>query len=392
MLKKQSHKNAISFSLMLLAIFSAGSVDAADINVGGTTVSAYGFIKLDVMYDSGDLKPSASNGLGNAISFNNISDENKKGSNSTNIHAYESRLALKTRTSTEKGDLLTVIEGDFYGGGGGEFRLRHAYGSWNNITAGQTWTNFNTFVASTEVLDFTGPLGRAGINRQALIKYSKNGFHVALESPSGAASGSSFEGADDNRPALILNADRKDRLPDITLRYESIEKESSYSAGAIIREVAFDSGEQKDEVLGWGGFIAGSYTFYNGLTLRGQLTGGDGIGSYITGSPAPAAYRSDEKLTSISSWGGTVGASYQIGGGSVSLAYSQVKSSWNDAERDGLSVGSRDAVRELAFLNYIWSPGDHVTYGVELAHAAHETVDGGSGDAYRVHGSVIYSF
>lgn len=379
-------------ALISSAAFSA-PVTAIEVGVGDTSVSLYGFAKLDMLYDVGDIK-STSNGLGNLINFSNIEvDGGPTSSGVSNFHAYESRVGFKTTTPTKSGDLTTVVEGDFFGSGGGEFRLRHAYGSWNRLTAGQTWTNFNTFVGTTPVLDFSGLLGRAGINRQALVRYSKDGFNVSMEAPGGVASGNSFDAGDTQSFPSILNADRKDTLPDFTLRYEpTLKGNFSYSYGGVIREVAFDNGTESDSVPGWGLYLASSYTFGNGLIVRGQFTGGDGIGSYMSGTPAPAAYRAGDKLDTISSMGGTAGVSYPVANGNINVAYSYVESDWDDAQHDGLAVESRDQNKQLSYVNYIWSPVKNVSYGVELAYASRETVDNNSGDAFRLRGTVIYSF
>lgn len=385
-------RQSVCLALITSATFF-GPAMAVELEVGDTSVGIYGFARLDMLYDLGDVK-SSSNGLGDFIIFNNIEVEDRPtSSGTTNFHAYESRLGFKTTTPTQSGDLVTVVEGDFFGSGGGEFRLRHAYGSWNGLAAGQTWTNFNTFIGSTPVLDFSGLLGRAGINRQGLIRYSKGGFNVSLEAPGGIVSGNSFDSGDSQPFPSILNADRKDTLPDFTVRYEpTLTGNLTYSVGGLIREVAFDDGTASDSATGWGLFAASSYSFESGIIIRGQLTGGDGIGGYMTGTPAPAAYRYENNLNTISSWGGTAGFSYPIADGSINVAYSHVESDWDDALEDGLDVVSRDQNRQLSYVNYIWSPVSNVTYGAEIAYASRETTGSNSGDAFRLRGTVTYSF
>jgi len=273
-----------------------------------------------------------------------------------------------------------VIEGDFYGDGGGTFRLRHAYGRWNGITAGQTWTSFGSFVGDTPTLDFTGPVGRAGINRQAQLRYSVNHFHIALEAPNGALSGNSFDGSIDP-DNIVLDADRKDSLPDLTLRYEAGTGSVNYATGAVLRQVAFDDGDMDDSTLGWGAFAGGNVELGSATTLRALVSGGEGIGTYMNNSLAPAAYRVGDELETITGWGGTVGLSQKVGIGAINVAYSYVESDWDEALDDGLSVSGRDEERELMYLNYIWSPTERMTYGVEVAHAMRTTVAGDDGAA-----------
>ncbi|MBL1375852.1 DcaP family trimeric outer membrane transporter [Zobellella iuensis] len=369
------------------AVLCSSGAMALDVELGDTKVSAYGYVKLDAMYDVGDVK-AGSKGLGNSIDFSRVAvgDEKTSSGGDTTFHAYQSRLGLKTVTPTGQGDLLTVLEGDFYGSGGGNFRLRHAYGSWNGLTAGQTWTNFGSLIGATPVLDFTGPIGPGG-NRQAQLRYSSNGLHLALEAPSGSMSGTSF--VDE---ANVADGDRKDSLPDLTLRYESAFGNLKYALGGLLREVALDDGEVDDSATGWGLFAAASLSLDQGTTFRAMIGGGDGIGGYLNVSGAPAAYRAGDSLETLTAWGGALGVSQPVGPGAVNLSYSYADIDWDHALQAGLAVGGRDKKRELVHLNYIWTPVNRVSYGLELSRASRTTADNDKGDALRLQASVTYSF
>ncbi|GKW50549.1 DcaP family trimeric outer membrane transporter [Halomonas sp. NCCP-2165] len=384
------------YTLGVALLLPSAPALAIDLEVQGTSVSIYGYAKLDIMYDTGDVKSGNSGGLGDGINFDRVAvDGQSSTSGHSNMHAGESRLGFRTTTPTERGDLITNIEGDFFFG---NFRLRQAYGSWNGITAGQTWSNFHTFVSTTPTLDFTGPLGRDAFLRQAQLRYSIGDVHIALEDPGGAMSGNSFDGG----YGAATDIDRKDTLPDLTLRYESGAGAAKWATAALLREVSFDTGRESDSAIGWGLFIAGSYALTPSTTLRGQLTGGNGIGAYMKANPAPAAYRVGNRIETIPAWGGTLGISQDLGPGTLNVAYSRVEADWDDAERDGVSlidtdnsggfIDAYDEVRELLHLNYLWHPTENVTYGLEVAHAVRETVDRRDGSVARIQGSVIYRF
>ena len=55
--------------------------------------------------------------------------------------AKESRLFLDIRGPVEGKELQMYIETDFYGSGS-VLRLRHAYGRYGGLLAGQTWSTF----------------------------------------------------------------------------------------------------------------------------------------------------------------------------------------------------------------------------------------------------------
>lgn len=378
-------------------IFSA-QASAVDFQAGDSTVSLYGYAKLDVLYDVGDVR-AGSNGLGEFVKFNNIALDGPTTSGHTDLHANESRVGVRTRTPTDHGDLVVNIEGDFFFGG---LRMRQAYGSWNGVTAGQTWTNFHTFAGTTPTLDFTGPIGRDATLRQTQLRYSWKNLHIALEDPSGVVSGTSFDGGYSaqagGRSIAGADVDRKDSLPDLTLRYESGFDNGKYSAAAVLREVAFDDGNVDDSAIGWGAFVAGSVDLTPSTTLRGQVTAGDGLGAYMKLNPAPAAYRVGNNLETVFSWGGTLGISQDAGPGTLSLAYSYVDADWDDALEDGVVLSNGpggtafDSERQLIHLNYLWKPAENLTYGVEVSRASRTAVDDRDGDVTRVQGSAIYAF
>lgn len=384
--------------VLATALTLSTQASALDFEVGGSTLSLYGYAKLDMLYDIGDIR-AGTNGLGEFVKFNNIALDGPTTSGHTDLHANESRLGVKTRTPTDQGDLVINIEGDFFFGG---FRMRQAYGSWNGVTAGQTWTNFHTFAGTTPTLDFTGPIGRDATLRQAQLRYSWKNFHVALEDPNGAVSGTSFDGGYravvDGRSIAGTDVDRKDSLPDLTLRYESRLDTVKYSAAAVVREVALDDGNVDDSVIAWGTYLAGSVNVTPSTTLRGQITAGDGIGAYMKLNPAPAAYRVGNDLETIFSWGGTLGISQDVGPGTINLAYSYVEADWDDAVEDGvvLSNGAGgnafDSDRALVHLNYMWKPTSKLTYGIEVSQASRSAVDNRDGNVTRIQGSAIYKF
>lgn len=115
-------KTASIFAASALALAVAGAAQAYTIEAGDTTANIYGYAKLDLIYDVDDK-------LGNAVNRSLIRLDGVDGSDGhTTMHAYQSRLGFTTATPAGGSELKTMIEGDFYGSGGGTFRLRHAYG------------------------------------------------------------------------------------------------------------------------------------------------------------------------------------------------------------------------------------------------------------------------
>src|SRR5689334_856171 len=172
------------------------------------------------------------------------------------FHARQSRLGFGTSTPTQYGDMTTYIEGDFFGADGNEsstnshgFRLRHAYGTFGKLLAGQTWTNFFNEQAYIETLDFGGPTGEIFV-RQAQFrwteKYANGDWSVSAESPESvlAVPGSATPFRSDS-----------DHAPDFTARIRHNVGRAVYSAGALGRNVHVDSAALGANSGRWGGAL-----------------------------------------------------------------------------------------------------------------------------------------
>ncbi len=394
-------KQASVFTASALALAVASASHAVDFEVGDTKASVYGYAKLDMIYDVDDK-------LGNALSHKNISLDGADGSDGhTTLHAYQSRIGFSTSTPVAGSTLETKIEGDFYGSGGGELRLRHAYGSWNGILAGQTWTNLYGFVAGTPTIDFTGTHGTGNQARQAQLRYTTGNFSVSLEEPDelggnedadyAYAKDVTVNGAVIGQEAATGDA-AKSELPDLIARYTDTSGPFKYSMSGVLRQLEYDADGQAnapanygdDTATGWGITLEAAMDVTEALTLRGGVIHGEGLGGYQNVSPmaAPAYVNSDGDLEAIEATGGTLGASLKAGPGAINAAYSV---STVDLDDEEIADTANDTY-ETVHLNYIWSPAERVSYGIETSWVSRETKGGDDGDATRIQGMVMYSF
>lgn len=376
-------KASRDFPLSLLALLVAAPAQAVDFQLSDTQVSLYGYVKLDIIHDM-DAD------LGNLVDRKKIRLDGEKGPDGhSNLHAFQSRLGLSTVTPTVKGDLKTTLEGDFYGSGGGNLRLRHAYGEWNGIIAGQTWSNFGGNLAMYPTIDFAPSPGQANASRQAQLRYTIGGFSAALEDPGNLG-----------REVPVTAPDEsKSTLPDLTLRYQGQVGALGYGASAVLRQIEYYQNlTDSDETdLGWGLNLEARYDIGD-ITLRGSLTHGDGIGGYLEGSPANPGYVNPitGEVETITATGATIGITVKAGPGAATLGYSIARADIDDAVRIQ-AQGFTDADNaneqyESVHLNYIWSPISAVSYGIEVSHHTRQVQDGREGDATRLQGMVKYSF
>ena len=142
-----------------------------------------GYVKATVVnsFDALEIKDRFIVG---SIPVGEGNEENAKAQSS--ITASQSRLNFDLREPTDVGVLRAFIEGDF-AGTDETFRLRHAFGQWNRVLAGKTWSAFVDTEASPEEVDFEGLNGRINV-RQSQVRIipglgEKYEFQLSLEDP-----------------------------------------------------------------------------------------------------------------------------------------------------------------------------------------------------------------
>jgi hypothetical protein len=225
--------------------------------MGDFTFKPGGRVKLDIIRD---FRP-----IGSEDSFDprTIPVPEQEGQNS-NIHAKETRLSLDIRGPAQGQELRMYVETDFYGSSA-VLRLRHAYGSWGPILAGQTWSAFVDEDNMPRTIDFESPMAFASV-RQAQLRFTKKvsttaSFAVALE---------------DNKSNISIPTNVPGKaeypFPDLTGRYR------------------FDDGKRHFQFSGFLGAArfrpttgdADNATLY-GLAVSGKLsTGGRKLGNFMT--------------------------------------------------------------------------------------------------------------
>ncbi|AOY89994.1 hypothetical protein BKP64_18520 [Marinobacter salinus] len=337
--------------------FSAGDVDA----------SVYGYARLNMSYD---LDENVANSGHRGGSFPTV-DDSQDIDGHFGAAASQSRLGVK---ATHANGVMVNVEGDFMCDtyAGGCLRLRHAYGSYNGILAGQTWSNYNSFVGSTSTLDFDGVAGVAGYgSRTAQLRYTTGPLSVSIEDPK-------VRGIADNRNGM----------PALTARLEDKAGGLSYSAAALVKQNSYETVTADDSAMAFAVFGAASMAVSDMITVRGAINYTDGANSYLYRSGGADAYIDvNGDLENLSGMGGTIGASMSLGGGrTINATYGMTKLDVDDL------APTTNETNENAFVNYQWTPVKNVMMGVEYGYYSTETRGGESDDANRLMFAAQYNF
>ena len=249
--------------------------------VGGFTFKPGGRVKLDIIRD---FKP-----IDNEDSFDTRSIPIGAGDRTnSNLIAKETRLSIDIRGPAEGHELRMYIEGDFYGSGSA-FRLRHAYGTWRGLLAGQYWSTFVDEDNLPRTIDFESPTAFAQI-RQAQLRYThKFSSHVTWA-----------VAVEDNKSNIILPENIPGRAefpsPDFATRVRFDFSNGHINASAFTGAARFRADSlldtdnfddvDPDTVRLWGTALSANFSTVGRDTAYGVLTYGEGIGRYRGGITA----------------------------------------------------------------------------------------------------------
>ena len=341
-----------------------------------------GFVKVDFMYD---VDP-----VGNADKFavNTIpvdGDPDAELGGSANLSARQTRLDMDVRSHSPVGLIRAYVEGDFFGSGNA-FRMRHAYGEWNGILGGQTWSTFQDISARPFTLDYEGP-DAAVFVRQPQIRYTGTPsdqfeWAVAIEDPSSQISATGG-----------VSGSGRSQLPDIPAYLRFKPDWGHMQIAGIFRQLRFvsDDGDIDDSTFGFGLNLSGKVKIVSKDAFLGQFAFGSGIGRYIAvfgGTNSDAVVTTSGDVDALDAWGAVLGYTHH----------------WNEqfnstisgalAEVDNDSSQPDDAIKSARsfHMNLVYSPFHLLSLGGEVMYGMRENKNGDDGDAVRLQCSIQYKF
>ena len=371
---------AIRATAAMAAFGMAAQANALTVEAGDVEAKVYGYAQLTSVYDMNeDISASALNG--NFDQLGNVGDQNGADTTNPEREGHFSATANQSRvgiTATHPEGVKVNIEGHFYSG---SFGIRHAYGEYNGVLAGQTWSNYNSWVGTPSILDFNATAATAGRQlRNAQLRYTTGPMSFSVEEPSDAG--------------ILGTANEKTGMPAFTAKFEDSQGNLSYSTAIVAKQVAADDGTNDDSAIGYAGFGALKVQLSDMITLQGAINYADGAGSYLYLSGMSDGYMKGDSVETIAGYGGSIGVGVDLGNGrSLNLSTGLIDVDWDDAEADNVTdVTGMDETRQNAFINYQWTPAKNVMMGVEYGYWKAETVGGNTSEANRVMYVARYNF
>jgi hypothetical protein len=327
------------------------------------------------------------------------------------ISARQSRFGVQASQEVAGLPMFVKFEFDLYGTGvdAGQttFRLRHAYGSWGPLLAGQTNTVFMDGDTFPNVVDYWGPNGMVFI-RTPQIRYTyKTGPHelaVAIEHVTNDIDPGNLRLFDPELGPAISN---DEKIPDFTAHYRYDGGFGHVQLAGILRRVAFDTpgapdNEPKGHKTGWGVNLSSNLKTWGKDVLHLSAVYGEGIASYMNdggtdlgpkaqlvaappGSPVPTLAFAPDVLPLF----GLVVYydHYWSDRWSSSIGYSQTRV-------DNLNFQAPDAFRlgQYASANLLYTPDPRLLMGAEFLWGERKDKSGSIGNDNRLQFTVKYSF
>ena len=360
----------------------------------GTALTYGGFIKMDAMVtdtSDGRIADGSAGRLFYVPSTIPVGGPSATGGDPyTDFHAQFSRIWFSADHVTDAGDKFKAhVEMDFFGGGSNALAgnetatntyavtLRHAYVSWNNWLAGQTWSNFMDVAALPDAVDFVGPTDGTVFVRQAQLRYTQGPWSFSVENPQTTVTpyrtGTRFNSGD--------NA-----LPDVTARWLTKGDWGHFTVAGMVRQ--FKLLDETD--TGASVSVSGKFNLGKSDDIRYAVNAGQGIGRYLAfGVGSDVVTEADGDISALDGYGGFVAWRHVFSPKvRTNLMYSASHFD-NDAAFTGFGVTERT---QSMHANVIYSPFPKLDLGAELIYGQRSLEDDREGDLKRLHTSVKYAF
>src|SRR5262245_54644784 len=366
-----------------------------------TSFEIYGFAQADASYDTNRMDPQ----WDDAFRPSKIPTvEGTFGSDGqSSVSVKQSRFGVQGNVPIGEnfGPLNFRFEFDFFGvgvdAGQTTIRLRHFYGEWRSILAGQTNSLFMDGEVFPNTIEYWGPTGMVFYRNVQLrwtpFRTDTSHFAIAIERPGNDIDAGSVRQLD---PDLGANIKNDEELPDFTVQFRTRGSWGHVLVGGILRRVGFETlgtpdNEPTGHDTGWGVNLAGHLNLLRRDRLLGQVVYGHGIASYMNDGGvdlAPGGTLLDPEAKAVPLLGWLIYYDhYWSDRWSTSLGYSVTQ-----VDNTSLQATSAFHKGEYASINLLYTPTPNLLIGGEAIWGQRTDNDGATGDDFRFQFSVKYSF
>jgi hypothetical protein len=403
------NRNVLNSKSLLAAAVSAVLLAAtpAVAEESGRSFEIYGFAQADYIQDfGGRLSPD----WDDALRPSKIGiDGQYGGDGQSSISVKQSRFGVKGTmpTGASSSPLSFKFEFDLFGTGADAgqttFRLRHAYGEWGSILAGQTNSLFMDIDVFPNTIDYWGPAGMVFYRnvqiRWTPYKTDNSHFAIAIERPGNDIDSGNLRLIDGLEDVQVQN---DEELPDLTAQFRYGGDWGHVQLGGILRKVGYEiratpADPWRDgSETGWGFNLGSSFNTVGKDKLLLQVVYGEGIANYMNDGGmdlAPSANFDAESVVGLQAEAvpllGIVAYydHYWSDKWSSSIGYS-----FTEVDNTNFQDPTSFQKGDYASGNLLYYPADNLMIGGELLWGQRTNNDDASDDVVRFQFTVKYNF
>jgi hypothetical protein len=372
----------------------------------------YGFAQLDYTQDFNRVNPKWEDALrpSKIPTVDGLYGDDGQAS----ISAKQSRFGIKGQQDIAGKTATFKFEFDLFGVGVDEgqttMRLRHFYGTWGPILAGQTNSVFMDIDTFPNTVEYWGPNGMVFL-RTPQIRYTwlsgPHEFAAAIEKSGSDVDAGNIRQVD---PTLGSNITGTEELPDLTAHYRYTGGWGHVQLAGIVRKVGYETlgtvdNEPKDSLTGWGVNLTSNVKVGKKDVLHLAAVYGEGIATYMNDGGTDLGPKAIPGVTPPIFGGppitpGSVRAQLLPLTGLV-FYYDhywndQWSSSigWSQTRVNNTNFQSPDAYKDgqYASANLLYAPDPKLLMGAEFIWGQREDFNGAKGEDNRLQFTFKYSF
>lgn len=380
-----------TMALLGLALLAPALTKAAE-----PSFEVYGFAQLDAIQDFNRVNPA----WNATLRPSRIpTTEGQYGSDGqTILSVRQSRLGAQATLPIHGETVFTKFEFDMFGVGGDEgqttIRLRHAYGQYKSILAGQTNSLFMDGSIFPNTIDYWGPCGMVFL-RNPQIRWTpvsgETTLAVAVENPSTDVDTGRLGEVD---PAYADNIQGDSKYPDVSAQIRKEGPWGHVQVAGLFRRLGYDttlSTGPKGHNTGWGVDLTSTLKVRENDKLLLGAVYGHGIANYMNDGGMDLAPKNDTgkieskavPLLGLSAYlDHTWNAKF-----TSSIGYSRTQ-----VENTNFQTDSTFRYGQYASGNLLYYPTKNVFYGAEYLWGTRKDKGGASGSDQRIQLSANFKF
>jgi hypothetical protein len=187
-------------------------------------------------------------------------------------------------------------------------------------------------------------------------------------------------------PRDDINVDNNSSAPALTARYEFGRR---FALAGMVRELDVESSGLDDSELSWGVYGQYAQGLWPSATFKSALWVGEGIGYYMSPSPADGYIDENGNIEAIEHASGYVAIEQKWSPRlSSTFAFARVQRSGVPDSLEAIERRRIDSIWANIFFDVI----PRVSFGLEFIHAKSERFDGRDSDANRLNAMVMTQF